>query len=323
MELLARQVADEAPRVRLEALLTLSDIRTPEAASLALQVLKQPTDYYLDYVLKETLATLEPNWKPLLLQGRDLAQNNPKGAEYLLAWLNTPELVQLAKAAGSARVYETILSRSGAGAETLGTALKGIAEANGTSPLEELNRALQRAKGDARKDLVQLLVRWDAAELTKMRPVLEQLATKDEDATIRQAGFAALIRADGSPDQAWQLASASPKLLPDLLDGTGLIEDSKLLKSLYPKIQPLLASATSVQAAADAKVVSGRYVRIEVPGDFSTVALAEVQVFSGGRNVALKGTATQASTLWRSCGGACDRWPHRRRVAGRHDREHA
>jgi azurin len=91
--------------------------------------------------------------------------------------------------------------------------------------------------------------------------------------------------------------SGSPKLLADFLDATALIEDATLLKSLYPQIQPRLAIASSAPGAAEAKMVSGRYVRIEVPGDFSTVALAEVQVFSGGRNVAPKGTATQASTL--------------------------
>ncbi|HEX8311870.1 MAG TPA: PVC-type heme-binding CxxCH protein, partial [Chthoniobacteraceae bacterium] len=296
IDLLKKQVADEAPRVRMEALLTLSDVRTPESASIALEALKLPTDYYLDYVLKETIATLEPNWKPILLQGKDLTQNNPKGAAYLLARLSTSELIKLAKVAGSKQVYETILARSGVNAEALTEALNGLAKANGTAPLEELNRALQRAGGDARKDLARVLTRWNAAELAQVRPLLEQLATKDEDAAIRQAGFAGLMRADGSGDKAWALASESPALIADLLDGTALISEGQILQSLYGKVQPLLANLTTPQAAAAGEMVSGRFVRIEVPGDFSTLALAEVEVFSNGENVARKGKASQAST---------------------------
>ena len=43
---------------------------------------------------------------------------------------------------------------------------------------------------------------------------------------------------------------------------------------------------------------SGRYVRIELPGSQKMLSLAEVQVFSGADNVALKGTATQSSTAY-------------------------
>ncbi len=39
-----------------------------------------------------------------------------------------------------------------------------------------------------------------------------------------------------------------------------------------------------------------KYVRIELPGNAKMLSLAEVQVFSNGTNIALKGTATQSST---------------------------
>jgi hypothetical protein len=42
--------------------------------------------------------------------------------------------------------------------------------------------------------------------------------------------------------------------------------------------------------------LSGRYVRIEIPGEEKILSLAEVQVFSGADNVALQGEATQSST---------------------------
>ncbi|MEP6671786.1 MAG: DUF1553 domain-containing protein, partial [Chthoniobacter sp.] len=49
---------------------------------------------------------------------------------------------------------------------------------------------------------------------------------------------------------------------------------------------------------ADLKPPRGRYVRVTVPGMKKLLALAEVEVFSNGQNVALKGTATQSSTAY-------------------------
>src|SRR6185503_468925 len=53
--------------------------------------------------------------------------------------------------------------------------------------------------------------------------------------------------------------------------------------------------ATLVPPAATGSP-SARYVRIELPGKGKLLQLAEVQVFSGGENIALKGEARQSST---------------------------
>jgi hypothetical protein len=44
------------------------------------------------------------------------------------------------------------------------------------------------------------------------------------------------------------------------------------------------------------KSLAARYVRVEIPGPNKILSLAEVQVFSGADNVAIKGAATQSST---------------------------
>ncbi len=54
----------------------------------------------------------------------------------------------------------------------------------------------------------------------------------------------------------------------------------------------LAASLISV----DSKSMSGRFVRIELPGDSKILSLAEVQLFSGDENVAKGGKAAQSST---------------------------
>ena len=56
-------------------------------------------------------------------------------------------------------------------------------------------------------------------------------------------------------------------------------------------------STLSVRAAkADAKTARGRFVRVTLPGAEVGLALAEVEVFSKGENVAPRGTASQSST---------------------------
>jgi hypothetical protein len=61
IDLLRTQVADEHPRVRLEAVRALSFFHTQEAIDAAVEVLAYQTekDDYIDYTLKETLSTLE------------------------------------------------------------------------------------------------------------------------------------------------------------------------------------------------------------------------------------------------------------------------
>lgn len=62
LSLLAQSATDVHPRVRIEAVRACSffvDDAT-QAAEIALSALEQPQDYYLDYVLKETMDTLDP-----------------------------------------------------------------------------------------------------------------------------------------------------------------------------------------------------------------------------------------------------------------------
>ena len=77
-----------------------------------------------------------------------------------------------------------------------------------------------------------------------------------------------------------------------------LVSDPNQRAALYPKVQPLLDGPPKELASADAagKPIVGRYVRVELPGRSRTLTLAEVEVFSEGRNVARQGKASQSST---------------------------
>jgi hypothetical protein len=59
LDLVARAIADEHPRVRLEAVRACSFYRTAKAAEVALEVLNHPMDPYLQYALDETMKQLQ------------------------------------------------------------------------------------------------------------------------------------------------------------------------------------------------------------------------------------------------------------------------
>ena len=69
-------------------------------------MLKQPTDYYIQYALDSTITTLEKAWKPALTAGRAISADHPEGLAYLLARLTPVELTALPR---SEPVYHELL----------------------------------------------------------------------------------------------------------------------------------------------------------------------------------------------------------------------
>jgi glucose/arabinose dehydrogenase/azurin len=297
MELFRARVNDEHPRVRLEAVIALSYVPTVEAARVALESRKHATDYYLDYGLTETIAALEPQWKPVLLSGEPFAADNPDGVVFLLDRLSAEELPRVALTEPVARV---LLERSGVALDARRAALSSLAQQRRTTAAailtQTLTTNLERPHEPAAKDLATLLAESPGAELRAQRSALERLARSAADPLLRQGAFLGLMRADGNVDRAWRLAAASRRGMLDLLEAAGAVEDPALQQALYPRIRAFLDETLSRPAASTAEPVRGRYVRIEQPGCCETQSLAEVQVFDGTRNVALTGRATQKST---------------------------
>jgi azurin len=305
MGLLAPMVRDEAPRVRLEAVRALSFVPTAAAAEAALTVLGQPMDYYLQYVLDSTITTLEPAWKPALTSGGAFATDNPAGLAFVLDRLEPSELTTVTR---SAPLYEALLSRPGIEPAARREALTALAAARGTTILRELLAAVERQSarpggGAASGDLLRLLADLPTADLAAQRPALETLARSGALDTVRQGALLALLRLDGSADGVWRLTGASARLRTDLLRAAAAAPEGPAVDSLRAAVLPWFrnAAASGERLAPPQPPVTGRYVRLVRPGRATVLSVTEVQVFSGGENVAMKGTATQSSTL---AGGA-------------------
>lgn len=290
---------DEAPRVRLEAVRVASFFRQWEAADAALVALQHPTDYYLDYCLKQTMRQLEPWWKSAISEGKPLAAGNPAGIEYVLGSVATPDLAKLPK---SPVTLTALLTRPDVPAAQRQSALSELAAMQKVSPLETLVSMLGPIAangGGAAADLCRFLLLQPAAGLRSSRAALEKLSVPSNPAILRQTAIAALILADGGTDAVWPAAAKSPAALSDFLEALPRVSDPALRGSAFDKVFPLLSALPPEIAAAlaDKKTGSARHIRIELPRA-GTLTLAEVQVFANGTNVAAQGTAKQSSTAY-------------------------
>ena len=293
------QAEDENPRVRLEAVRAASFYQQWEAADVALTALKQPMDYYLTYCLKETMRQLTPWWKNAITEGKALAKDNPKGIEYILSGVGTADLAKLPP---SEPVYQAMFARADAPAAMRLAALQALAKNRNQSALATLLgmiRPLAEAGGPALADACHLLLLQPASDLAGGRAEIAALAQRSSPEPLRQAALAALMVADGSVDQQWTAAGANPAALIDVLGALALLPDPKLRATAGARVLPLLGAlpAELVSALAKEKGCSGRFVRVQLPRK-GTLTLAEVEVFSGGANIATGGTARQSSTAF-------------------------
>ncbi|MEJ7640294.1 MAG: c-type cytochrome, partial [Singulisphaera sp.] len=285
---------------RLEAVRAASFFTDSEAVEVALISSESPSDYYLDYTRGETLKTLEPYWKKGIAGGKAIDFKSDAAARFFLGKVGTEDLMKMKHGRG---VCLEILFRKGVRDEDRRRALADLAKITNASQPKALIDALRgrdSVEGDPGEsvvlELVPLLAGRPAAELAGERGEIEGMATGANLEIIRQFGFAALIAADGRADQAWDLANRSVPALRTFLGAISLIRDPEVRAGLYPRVVPLLHHLPAgLRAPKEGKGTHGRFVRVELPGR-RTLTLAEVEVFSDGRNVAPRGKASQKNT---------------------------
>jgi putative heme-binding domain-containing protein len=304
LDLLRKLAADPHPRVRLEAVRAASFFTAPEALEIVLVSTEKPSDEYLDFVRKETMRALDPVVKKAIAEGKAIHFTTTAGARYFLKNVSTDDLVKMKRDRG---VYGELLFRPGVREEYRKEALAGMAKLDRKSELVVLLDALRNQEEQATGqdesvvfDLVRLMTNRPEQELASARADLEKMATSGSTPLTRELGYVALIAADGSVDKAWALATKSVAGLQDLVRAMPLVRDPGLRAALYPKVEPLLNGLPKELAsqAGNGKAVVGRFVRIELPGRRRTLTLAEVEVYSNGRNIALQGRASQKNTAY-------------------------
>ena len=302
LELLKELAADPHPRVRLEAIRAASYFPLAEAIEVPLVASDLPSDKFLAYVSGETMKALAPHVRDAIAAHRPIHFTTPAGARYFLKNVSNDDLVKLDP---TPQVWREMLSRAGIRDEDRRRALEALASDRKVSPtavllevIADLDATQSLADESVLFDLVRLLTDLPAGELSAVRDQIQKLAAEGRLPVTRQLAFVALVAADGTADRTWEEASIKPGSLTDLVNAVPLIRDPSQRAALYPRIEALLAGLPP-QLAPSASVDEerrGRFVRIELPGRQRTLTLAEVEVFSEGRNVAIDGRASQSDT---------------------------
>jgi azurin/HEAT repeat protein len=282
---------DPAPRVRLEAVRVASFFREIAAADAALTVLKQPMDEYLSYTFAQTMKQLQPWWKDAIREGKELAVGNPAGINFLLDSVPSADLANLPK---TATIYAAILNRPDVTKAARTAALTELSKLKqSSSPTDTLLGILKAApitENQGTTDLCALLLMQSATSLKSARKTLLELSLTAASATVRQNACAALITADGSLEPVIEAVKWDPKALLNFVTVLPLVKDAALRSTGYTFAKNLLSTPTK-----ETRTLKARYIRISLPR-VGILSLAEVQVFSGGNNIALASKATQQST---------------------------
>ena len=94
LALLAVQVADENPRVRLEAVRALAHVPSPKSIEIALRSLDRPFDRFLDYALWLTCRDLQGQWLPRVKEGEFELLGDGSHFAFALQAIGTSEVVK-------------------------------------------------------------------------------------------------------------------------------------------------------------------------------------------------------------------------------------
>lgn len=225
LDLLKKAANDPHPLVRLEAVRACSFSKDPKAANVALEVLKQPQDYYITYTLGETMRALKPSPSAIDVKA------NPAALTYVLGQMTNEELKAAPRVEG---VLKAQLERKGLDAATREAAAVDLAKLLGTTREVELVSAIMRFDDQqvntvVSAELGKLLASTSPQALKTAEAQITRLATKDHGVrSARVAGMAAFIAMTGDPAKFAKERQDNHETISVLLESIVIIPDPAL-----------------------------------------------------------------------------------------------
>jgi putative heme-binding domain-containing protein len=252
LQLLATQVIDPHPQVRLEAVRALGKIGSARAAELAMQALDRPVDRFLDYALWLTARELKPYWLPALEAGQLGFNGDTRHLLFLLQAAGSPAAAK--PLAGMLRQGKIPRDREDS-VLTLLTTLGGPDEVRFV-----FDRLVEMQTPERQVPLLEALEQ--ATRQRRIRPsgnldgVANLLSCPDEPIRIRAARLAGLWKVESLRPRLQEQASAaqsSDRLREAALESVAALgggESRAVLESLAAAKQPLKLRMQAVVALA-------------------------------------------------------------------------
>ena len=212
-ELLAKLVADDHPRVRLEAIRALGRIPTPRAAEVALTSIARPMDRFLDYALWLTINELAEPWVAAVKSG----QWKPDGRENQLQFA-----LQAVEPAFAAEILGSLLGDKPLPRDGSGPWIELIATAGGTRELSQMFEQLVHKGFDEPATLRVLAALNDARRLRDLTPAGDRQRLDTLLASPSEKVRVAALQLIG----VWRLAGLTPVLV-DIAGSPSLAVDER------------------------------------------------------------------------------------------------
>jgi hypothetical protein len=174
-----------------------------------------------------------------------------------------------------------------------------------TQTLDAQIAALRQQLATPTEALAKAQLQWEAglqtpARWTLLRPTALEADNGTELLSLPDGSILATGASKVNGDYTITARMPLPKVLAFRLEvlpderlprqGVGRAEDGNFVLSKF--------SVTAVEAGRRNLPVVGRFIRVQLPGPKRILSLAEVEVFSGDRNIARQGTARQSSTAF-------------------------
>ena len=240
---LSRLVADEHPRVRLEAVRALGKLVTAEAADLALKVLDHPMDPFLDYALWLTINELAEPWLAAVKAGTW----HVVGRERQLAFA-----LQSIEPALASEVLGRLIAGGPIPRDGSGPWIELIASAGGPGEVGQLFKQLLDSGFDEPAAVRAWSALVEAARLRGVKPGTDRerfgalLNSRDEKfrlAAVQLAGawkvaafVPRLLRIAGDPNVSGQERAAAFSALRDI-GGSDVLSGLKALVTVAPSAE--------------------------------------------------------------------------------------
>ncbi len=198
LERLQKGIEDEAPEVRMQALVTLSFLESEAAAKLALRILEKPGDSFIYFALANTIRHLKPHFNENFWQDSTFAAENQELVRYLYKdedWA-LDDLWRLPK---TPSLLEEILIKDSFSVEIGESAIAKLTKTQNTSELETLLHLI-RLRGDTHYStnhlVIQQFLNLPPADLKKGREKLVKFVQGNTKPYQRQLAMAAIIKGD-------------------------------------------------------------------------------------------------------------------------------
>jgi azurin/glucose/arabinose dehydrogenase len=239
-DIVRKAASDENMRVRLEAVRVASFFKgadVPVAIEAAFAVLKQPTDYYIEYCFKETHKQLRS------LSSEYVMPSDPIVRAVLLEKATDGELREMPV---SEDVLFAKVDRKSTDGGSREKAVQELAKLHGLSREAEIAALLGRLdlKGGvgngAAEELGKLVATTTPTKLAAARSAFAKIAEKAAQAQVRRAAWGAMILADADAQVTWKQATDEGKRNA-LIDAIGFIADPGLRSKFQPILSGLLA----------------------------------------------------------------------------------